>query len=87
MAETTTTKQGGGLSPHARRPLVETARGVVAQVAARVPGISGEAAVRNAWEAACSDLERRQLWDDVYEEDPEHPPRPASSRSQASRPA
>jgi hypothetical protein len=85
MAEGTDAKHGAGVVRPARRPLVETARGVVAQMAARVPGISGEAAVRNAWEAACSDLERRREWDVVYdatgmnELDGDHPKRPTNS--------
>jgi hypothetical protein len=84
MAEGTGAKHGGGLPPQARRPLVETARGVVARMAARMPGISGEAAVRNAWEAACSDLERRQVWDGVYEV---HRDQATPSPPRATRPA
>ncbi|WP_020576062.1 hypothetical protein [Actinopolymorpha alba] len=58
-----------GSTPSTPAPygLMETARRVLGQVAARVPGFDGGAAQRNAWEAVCADLQRRQQWNDVVD--------------------
>ncbi len=53
--------------PHPTNALVDTARKVLGQVAARVPGLAGDAAQRNAWEAVCADLQRRQQWNNVVD--------------------
>lgn len=53
--------------PRPKTTLVDTARRVVGQVVARVPGLAGDAAQRNAWEAVCADLQRRQQWNDVVD--------------------
>lgn len=64
---------GGGSTPDGRqvpipqRSLVETARRFVGQVASRVPGLDADLGQRNAWEAVCADLQRRQQWNDVVE--------------------
>lgn len=47
--------------------LFDTARRVVGQVVARVPGFDGGAAQRNAWEAVCADLQRRAQWNDIVD--------------------
>ncbi|MET9018968.1 hypothetical protein ABZV93_03190 [Actinopolymorpha sp. NPDC004070] len=64
---------GGGSTPDGRqvpipqRGLVETARRLVGQVASRLPGLDADLGQRNAWEAVCADLQRRQQWNDVVE--------------------
>ena len=47
--------------------LVETARRLVGHVASRLPGLDADLGQRNAWEAVCADLQRRQQWNDVVE--------------------
>ncbi|GAA2754725.1 hypothetical protein [Actinopolymorpha rutila] len=53
--------------PIPQRGLVETARRLVGHVASRLPGLDADLGQRNAWEAVCADLQRRQQWNDVVE--------------------
>jgi hypothetical protein len=71
--------------------LMDTARRVLGQVVARVPGLHGDAAQRNAWEAVCADLQRRQQWNDVVDlaVNADRRPtlaRPSGNRQPANRP-
>jgi hypothetical protein len=67
MAEDAAAGSGSTSVPPAPRSFVDTARRVVGRMVARLPGLDGDAAQRNAWEAVCADLQRRQQWDDVVE--------------------
>ena len=71
--------------PHPTIALVDTARRVLGQVAARVPGLAGDAAQRNAWEAVCADLQRRQQWNDVVDLAVNATRRPPGRRTTTSR--
>ncbi|MEQ4205365.1 hypothetical protein [Actinopolymorpha sp. B9G3] len=67
MADDAAAGSGATSVPPAPRSFVDTARRVVGRMVARLPGLDGDAAQRNAWEAVCADLQRRQQWNDVVE--------------------
>jgi hypothetical protein len=67
MADDAAAESGATSVPPAPRSFVDTARRVVGRMVARLPGLDSDAAQRNAWEAVCADLQRRQQWNDVVE--------------------
>jgi len=56
--------QGAASAP---KSLADTARRFVGHLAARLPGLDSGAAQRNAWEAVCADLQRRQQWEGLVD--------------------
>jgi hypothetical protein len=67
MVDDAASTSDGKQAARAQRGLVDAARRVVGQVAARMPGLDGDIGQRNAWEAVCADLQRRQQWNDVVD--------------------